>query len=206
LDVLKEAGIESGFFVLDFGCGPGGYIMSLVELVAPSGKIHALDVHPLAIQEVKKKATRKGIRNIGTIESDCSTGLPDNCLDTVLLYDVFHDLTRPDDVLQELHRILKPGGTLSFSDHHMKEEEVLTGVTGAGVFRFVRKGKKTYSFTKCRSRNMIEKQVFFLDIIGRGEALSKHRFQVSGVRFHAISQKLRSYDYFFKLNDEVCIG
>jgi ubiquinone/menaquinone biosynthesis C-methylase UbiE len=110
LDVLKEAGIESGFSVLDFGCGPGGYIMPLIELVGPSGKIHALDIHPLAIQEVKKKATRKGIRNIGTIESDCSTGLPDNCLDTVLLYDVFHDLTRPDDVLQELHRILKPGG------------------------------------------------------------------------------------------------
>ncbi|RLB80195.1 MAG: hypothetical protein DRH24_11090 [Deltaproteobacteria bacterium] len=33
-----------------------------------------------------------------------------------------------------------------------------------------------------RSRNMIEKQVFFLDIIGRGEAFSKHRFQVSGFR------------------------
>jgi len=29
---------------------------------------------------------------------------------------------------------------------------------------------------------MIEKQVFLLDIIGRGEAFSKHRFQVSGVR------------------------
>jgi len=29
---------------------------------------------------------------------------------------------------------------------------------------------------------MIEKQVFFWDIIGRGEAFSKHRFQVSGVR------------------------
>jgi len=33
-----------------------------------------------------------------------------------------------------------------------------------------------------RSRNMIEKQVFFLDIIGRGEGFSKHRFQVSGFR------------------------
>jgi len=34
-------------------------------------------------------------------------------------------------------------------------------------------------FIEYRSRNMIEKQVFFLDIIGRGEAFSKHRFQVS---------------------------
>jgi ubiquinone/menaquinone biosynthesis C-methylase UbiE len=148
LDVLKEAGIESGFSVLDFGCGPGGYIMPLVELVGPSGKIHALDIHPLAIHEVQKMATRKGIENIKTIESDCSTGLPDSGVDTVLLYDVFHDLARPDDVLRELHRILKPGGTLSFSDHHMKEDEVLTRVTGAGTFRFVRKGKNTYSFAK----------------------------------------------------------
>jgi len=148
LDVLKEAGIKSGYSVLDFGCGPGGYIMPLVELVGPSGKILALDIHPLAIDEVKKKMARKGIKNIVTIESDCSTGLPNNGVDIILLYDVFHGLTRPDDVLQELHRILKPGGTLSFSDHHMKEAEILARVTGGGVFRLVRKGKKTYSFAK----------------------------------------------------------
>jgi ubiquinone/menaquinone biosynthesis C-methylase UbiE len=148
LDVLKEAGIEPGSSVLDFGCGPGGYIMPLVELVGPSGKIYALDMHPLAIQAVRKIAAQKGIGNIMAIESDCGTGLPENGVDTVLLYDVFHDLARYDDVLRELNRILKPGGTLSFSDHHMKEDEGLTRVTGNGMFRFVRKGKKTYSFAK----------------------------------------------------------
>ena len=147
-DVLKEAGIEPGFAVLDFGCGPGGYIAPLVELVGPSGKIHALDIHPLAIHEIKKMAKRKGYKNIETIESDCRTWLQDNSVDTILLYDVFHDLVRPDEVLRELHRVLKANGTLSFSDHHMKEEQVLKGVTGAGIFRFVGKGRKTYTFTK----------------------------------------------------------
>lgn len=148
LDVLKEVGIESGFSVLDFGCGPGGYILSLVELVGASGKVYALDTHPLAVQAVKKMVTGEGIENVTTIESDCSTGLPDNVVDVVLLYDVFHHLTSPDDVLRELHRILKPNGMLSFSDHHMKEEEVLRRVTDTGDFRFVKKGKKTYSFAK----------------------------------------------------------
>ncbi|MBN1665162.1 MAG: class I SAM-dependent methyltransferase [Deltaproteobacteria bacterium] len=147
-NVLKEAGIEPGSVVLDFGCGPGGYIAPLVELVGPSGRIHALDIHPLAIHEVKKIAKRKRFENIETIESNCRTGLPDNSVDTVLLYDVFHDLVRPDEVLRELNRVLKTDGKLSFSDHHMKEEEVLQQMTGAGIFKFVRKSRKTYSFTK----------------------------------------------------------
>ena len=67
-----------------------------------------------------------------TIESDCSTGLPDNGVDTVLLYDVFHHLTRPDNVLREFHRILRTGGILSFSDHHMREEDVLKQLTDTG--------------------------------------------------------------------------
>ena len=147
-DVLKEAGIKPGFSVLDFGCGPGGYIMPLVELVGSSGRIHALDIHPLAIRRVKKTAASKGIENIEVIESDCSTHLPDNAVDTVLLYDVFHDLARPDAVLRELHRVLKPGGTLSFSDHHMEEKEVIARITGSGIFKFVKRGRKTYSFAK----------------------------------------------------------
>jgi ubiquinone/menaquinone biosynthesis C-methylase UbiE len=148
LDVLKEVGIQPGFSVLDYGCGPGGYIAPLAKLTGPSGKIHALDINPLAIEEVKKIAARNGLENVETIESDCDTGLPANGLDVVLLYDTFHSLSRPDDVLRELHRVLKPGGTMSFSDHHMKEEAIIARMTGAGMFELSKRNEKTYSFSK----------------------------------------------------------
>jgi ubiquinone/menaquinone biosynthesis C-methylase UbiE len=148
MDLLKEAGIEPGFCILDYGCGPGSYIIPLTELVGTTGKIYALDIHPLAIKEAKKIAARNGIDNIETIESDCNTGLPDNNVDVILLYDTFHDLSKPDDVLRELHRVLKSGGTLSFSDHHMKEQDILTRVTITGLFKLLKKGKRTYSFSK----------------------------------------------------------
>ena len=147
-EILKEAGIEPGYQVLDYGCGPGSYILPAARMAGPSGKVYALDIHPLAARQVRNIADRKGITNLETIQSDCKTGLPDNELDVVLLYDTFHDLNRPDDVLQELHRVLKPEGVLSFSDHHMNEDDILERMTGTGLFKLAGKAENTYSFVK----------------------------------------------------------
>ena len=147
MNILKEAGIETGSHVLDYGCGPGSYIVPLVKLVGDSGKIYALDMHPLAIEAVRKLTSKKGIENVQTILSDCRTGLPPNSIDVVLLCDILHDLENASDVLMELHRVLKPKGTLSLSDHHLKEEEIIPRVRGGGLFKLSAKNKRTYSFT-----------------------------------------------------------
>jgi ubiquinone/menaquinone biosynthesis C-methylase UbiE len=148
INVLKEVGIKPGFHVLDYGCGPGSYIVPLAELVGESGKIYALDIHPLAIQKVKGITSKKRLVNVETILSDCQTGLPDNSLDVVLLYDIFHHLSDPDRVLKELHRVLKPDGILSFGDHHMKEKEIMAELTKDQLFKLLRKGQRTYTFLK----------------------------------------------------------
>ena len=147
-NVLKEVGIRPGFHVLDYGCGPGAYIIAAAELAGKSGKIYALDIHPLAIQRVQSIATKKQLTNVETICSNCKTGLPDKSIDVALLYDTFHDLSKPNEVLGELHRVLKPGGILSLSDHHMKENEIISRVTSKGLFKLSRKGERTYSFVK----------------------------------------------------------
>jgi ubiquinone/menaquinone biosynthesis C-methylase UbiE len=151
INVLKEVGIKPGFSVLDYGCGPGGYITAAAQLVAESGKVYALDIQPLAIKQVQNIARKRKLANVETIVSDCATGLPDESIDVVLMYDIFHGLSQPDEVLTELHRVLKPEGVLSFNDHHMKEEkEIITRITGKGLFRLSRKGKRVYNFAKAR--------------------------------------------------------
>jgi ubiquinone/menaquinone biosynthesis C-methylase UbiE len=147
-NILEEVGIKPGFHVLDYGCGPGSYITPLTELVGESGKVYALDIHPLAIRKAQDIASKKRLANVETILSDCQTGLPDNSLNAVLLYDAFHHLSDPDVVLKELHRVLKPDGILSFSDHHMKEKEIVAEVTNSGLFRLSKKGERTYTFLK----------------------------------------------------------
>ena len=147
-NILTEVGIKPGYHVLDYGCGPGSYIIPLAELVGESGQIYALDIHPLAIQKVQRIALKKQWANVKTILSDCQTGLPESSVDVVLLYDVFHDLGNSDRVLEELHRVLKPDGILSVTDHHMEEDEIVSKVTNGGFFRLSQKGDKTYSFLK----------------------------------------------------------
>jgi len=147
-DVLREAGIEPGSQVLDYGCGPGSYLPGIAELVGESGKIYTLDIHPLAVQRIRDIAAKTGLVNVETVCSDCKTGLPDGSIDVVLLYDIFHMLSAPDAVLSELHRVLRRDGILSFNDHHMGEDDILEGVTGSHLFRLSKKGEKTYSFVK----------------------------------------------------------
>jgi ubiquinone/menaquinone biosynthesis C-methylase UbiE len=147
-NIVKEVGITEGFRVLDYGCGSGSYITAVVELVGKSGKVYALDIQPPAIAMVKKIVAKKQLMNVETILSDCKTGLPDDSMDRVLLYDVFHELSDPDGVLEELYRVLKSDGILSFSDHHLKENEIVSSLTKTGLFTLLRKGQKTYSFMK----------------------------------------------------------
>jgi len=148
LNILKEADIKPGYSILDFGCGTGSYSIAASGLVGEKGKIYALDIHPLAVKKVKRAAIKEGLHNVETIQSDCKTGLPDSSMDIILLYDAYHDLYNKLPVLEELHRILKPEGFLSVSDHHMKREDILSELTGEGLFKLGKENKKTYSFVK----------------------------------------------------------
>ena len=145
---LNEVGIKPGNTVLDYGCGPGSYILPLSSLTGGTGAIYAIDLHPSAIQSVQKIALKNKLDNVKTIHSSCDTGLPDQTVDVVLLYDTFHDLDNPDDVLQEISRILEADGIFSFSDHHMGDREIREKILSNKLFKLTKKNKKTYTFSK----------------------------------------------------------
>ena len=146
--ILAEIKIKPGSHILDFGCGPGVFTIKLAEKTGRSGLIYALDIHPLASKTIRQKARRKNLENIRTIQSDCSTSLPDNSLDCVIFFDVFHVLNNQEEVLMELYRVLKPEAIMYFSDHHLVEARIVTSLTENGLFKLMNKGERTYSFGK----------------------------------------------------------
>jgi len=129
---LEEVGLREGQVVLDFGCGPGSYTIAAARIVGGDGMVYAVDVNPLAVEAVRRRAKRRRLANVKVLLSDCATGLEAGSVDVVLAYDVLHEITEPKPVLAELRRVLKPYGVLSVSDHHMREDEIVETVSGAG--------------------------------------------------------------------------
>jgi len=131
---LGEVGIEEGQTVLDFGCGSGSYAVPAARMVGERGRVYALDIHPLAMRAVEKKARREGLANITTILSGRDTGLPDESIDVILLYDTIHQIGDKRALLEELHRVMRSNGLLSILVERMKVEDVLEIAERDGLF------------------------------------------------------------------------
>jgi ubiquinone/menaquinone biosynthesis C-methylase UbiE len=146
--------IRPGAHVLDFGCGPGSYSIATADLVGPSGKVYAVDIHPLAVQGVQKKAIEKGIPNIETLVTDCKLEIPDASIDVVLLVYVLHDFKDPGSILSELGRVLKPDGILVVKDQNLDNDKVISIVTSRSfklskTIKEENKKQIMLVFTKC---------------------------------------------------------
>jgi len=134
LEILREANIKSGDVILDYGCGPGNYSVPAAQIVGNKGIIYAADMHPLSSQFVLKNAEKAKVSNIKTILTSCKTGLNDNSVDVVLLFDVFHYFKEINSIFSEFNRILKPSGTIALEIHHMDENKAINSITETNLF------------------------------------------------------------------------
>lgn len=143
---LKKIPLKEGMTVIDYGCGPGSYTIPAAKLVGQDGKIFAVDIHPLAISTIKKKAARESLTNIETILiNSYNTGIQGSSIDLVLLIDTLHMIEDHDALFQEIHRILKQDGILFMDPGHMKMPRAREIVESTGLFTIV----------ECRGRDMM---------------------------------------------------
>lgn len=145
---LAKAGIAQGQRVLDYGCGIGSYAISAAQIVGGDGAVYALDIHPLAIETVERRARKENLANVVTIQSDRETGLPDESMDAVLLYDVLHMVPDKGALLRELHRVLKSGGFLSVMPNHMADDGFLQTMQDGNLFALQARNGEAYQFKK----------------------------------------------------------
>jgi ubiquinone/menaquinone biosynthesis C-methylase UbiE len=115
--LFDQAGVLPRHRVLDIGCGTGTFAVA-VKSWMPTVDVVALDPDPRALKRCRSKAIRAGV----TIQFDegFADALPysDASFDRVFSSLMFHHLPQETKLptLLEVHRVLKPGGSLHLLD------------------------------------------------------------------------------------------
>jgi ubiquinone/menaquinone biosynthesis C-methylase UbiE len=122
--------LRSGSRLLDVGCGSGGPALHLAETT--HAKVVGVDVLVEGIAAASAQAQARGLTETADfVRADAGERLPfeDESFDAVLSVDAMCHLPDRLGVLEEWHRVTKPGGRILFTD-----PTIVTGpVTGAEI-------------------------------------------------------------------------
>ena len=117
---VQQMGLKSGMKVADFGAGSGHYTFAASSLVGGEGRVYAIDVQEDILTHIRSVAQDRKLHNIETIwanfEKKFGTKLRDNVLDAAILSNVLFQIDDYDTTIEELKRILKPGGIVLIVD------------------------------------------------------------------------------------------
>jgi ubiquinone/menaquinone biosynthesis C-methylase UbiE len=140
-EVIKRSGIKRGMTILEIGCGSGAYTTFIARAVGDKGIVHALDIQPKMLQQLQSKLDKDENKDIHNIKLKLGSAyelpFPDHSIDLVCMITVLQEIPDRLKALNEVKRVLKPGGTLAITellidpDYPLKKTTIRI-VTGAG--------------------------------------------------------------------------
>lgn len=113
-EVLRLAGLHSGWSVLDLGTGPGVAALRSAEIVGPEGEVVGIDLAPEMIATAEEQARGLGGPKPRFVVMDAEAlSFPDASFDAVIASLSLMLCPHPDRTLREARRVLKPGGRIT---------------------------------------------------------------------------------------------
>lgn len=103
--------LTANTLLVDIGCGSGE--LSL-ELAASVDQVIAVDAEATEIEEARRRAERHRVTNIDFLVGDAyALELPAEHVDVVFAHSVLEALDHPSAALEEMKRVLRPGGLVA---------------------------------------------------------------------------------------------
>ncbi|MFC1823373.1 class I SAM-dependent methyltransferase [Thermodesulfobacteriota bacterium] len=149
---LRGADIQSGQSILEVGCGTGFFTIPAAQLIGDQGCLVAMDVSSGFIEQVSIKVQNTDLKNVRIVKRDAlETGLETASIDKVLLFGVIPFPLLPlNRLLPEMHRVLKPEGTLAVwlfppVVHFWVPKSILQ----SGLFTYMNKRNGVLNYKRC---------------------------------------------------------
>lgn len=111
------ARLESGIDVLDLGCGRGIALAALARRF-PRSRFLGVDFSQEAISWARAQVAQDCLVNLRYEVRDAATIDYVNAFDFIATFDAVHDQARPDTVLSNIARALRPDGVYLMQDIH----------------------------------------------------------------------------------------
>ena len=123
--LLEALHVKPGMTVCDMGCGNGFYTLQLARLVGRDGKVLAVDIQPEMLHLLSERAKAEGIDNIELIQgSPIDPKLAPASVDLMLIVDVYHEFSHPEQMLRAIRQSLKPEGRVALAEFRLEDPNV----------------------------------------------------------------------------------
>jgi len=117
--------IPQGASVADIGAGSGYITLLLAAAVGPTGRVFANDLQPQMIEILRRRLASQNVKNVTLVQGSIDDpNLPPASVDLALMVDVYHELSRPQAMLQKLRAALKPGGRLVLLEYRKEDPAI----------------------------------------------------------------------------------
>jgi tRNA A58 N-methylase Trm61 len=122
---LDELKIAKGSVVADIGAGVGYMSWRMAERVGSQGKVYANDIQPQMLDLLRKNMNGRHITNVVPVlgEPD-DPKLPIGQMDLVLMVDVYHEFSQPQQMLRHIRESLKPTGRMVLLEYRAEDPAV----------------------------------------------------------------------------------
>jgi arsenite methyltransferase len=113
--IMATLALQAGEAILDVGSGPGHQVFEMSSIVGPDGRVQGVDPAESAIAIASRRCS--GLSNV-QFELGDAAQLPfdDETFDAVMSSQVFEYLENVSGGLQEIYRVLRPGGRVLIHD------------------------------------------------------------------------------------------
>ncbi len=116
-DIASKLNANPGDRILELSTGTGLNIENILNQIAPSGELYALDLSPAMLKKASEKTYPSSHNNLKFIVANASY-LPfeDNYFDALFHIGGINTFTEIEKALAEIVRVVKPGGKVVISD------------------------------------------------------------------------------------------